>query len=62
MKRQKRNKVQRAFSQGYVAGVRGHPDDACPYTSVREARGSWFGGWREGRTQYLAGYMDIHER
>lgn len=57
MKTQKRNKSERAFLQGCKAGMRGHSADSCPYMSDASSRGNWFSGWREGRSQFLVGYM-----
>jgi ribosome modulation factor len=57
MKTLKRDKVERAFSLGYKAGVRKRSIDLCPYISVTELRGSWMGGWREGRHDANAGYL-----
>lgn len=46
MKRQKRDKLERAHSQGYKAGVAGKSKDECPYQGT-DARSNWLGGWRE---------------
>ena len=46
MKRQKRDKLERAHSQGYKAGVAGKSKDDCPYQGM-DARSNWLGGWRE---------------
>jgi len=54
MKRKKRDKLERAFSNGRLAGIRGHSIDLCPYTQP-ETRGPWLGGWREGRSMYISG-------
>jgi len=56
MHTQKRNKDEHAFKLGFNSGIRGHSMEFCSYT-IAEARGAWFGGWREGRSQYLAGYV-----
>ena len=58
-KEHKRNKVKRAFNQGYKAGMRGRSTDGCPYTTVANERGSWMAGWRDGRGNFLSGYLDI---
>lgn len=47
MKRKKRDKLERAFSNGFQAGVTGRTQDICPYTGIY-ARSSWLGGWRKG--------------
>ncbi len=45
MKRQKRDKLSRAHSKGYQAGISGRTKDNCPFHAV-EARSQWLGGWR----------------
>ena len=55
MKRMKRDKALRAYTQGYKAGQRGHDMQSCPHFEA-EARGAWFRGWREGRENYLFGF------
>ncbi|WP_448245646.1 ribosome modulation factor [Thalassotalea agariperforans] len=49
MKRQKRDRLNRAFSNGYQAGVSGKGKDNCPYQNI-DARSEWLGGWREAVT------------
>ncbi|MDB6096389.1 MAG: ribosome modulation factor [Francisellaceae bacterium] len=56
MKRVKRHPVEKAYHQGYKAGIRGHSGNICPYT-LGDTRGLWFGGWRDGRSQFLAGFL-----
>ncbi|NTS77353.1 ribosome modulation factor [Catenovulum sp. SM1970] len=46
MKRQKRDRLERAHSRGYQAGLIGKAKDACPYQSS-DSRSQWLGGWRE---------------
>jgi len=46
MKRQKRDRIERAFTKGYNAGITGRSKEICPYQGP-DARGSWLGGWRE---------------
>ena len=46
MKRQKRDRLERAHAQGYRAGVTGRSKEICPYQSL-DARSEWLGGWRE---------------
>lgn len=46
MKRQKRDKLSRAHSKGYQAGITGRAKDNCPFQSV-DAKSQWLGGWRE---------------
>ncbi|AWB67622.1 ribosome modulation factor [Saccharobesus litoralis] len=45
MKRQKRDRLERAHSKGYQAGVFGKAKESCPYQSV-ESKSQWLGGWR----------------
>ncbi|MGB0897828.1 MAG: ribosome modulation factor [Psychrobium sp.] len=47
MKRQKRDKMERAYSKGFQAGIAGRSREICPYMSVG-SRSQWLGGWREG--------------
>ena len=49
MKRQKRDRQDRAHSKGYEAGIGGRSKDICPYTNV-EVKSEWLGGWREAIT------------
>lgn len=53
----KRNKSDRAHKKGYLAAIRGRSIDQCPYTGNADLRGNWLGGWREGRPEYLQGYI-----
>jgi ribosome modulation factor len=46
MKRQKRDKLSRAHSKGYQAGITGRSKEHCPFQSVN-IRSEWLGGWRE---------------
>ena len=46
MKRQKRDKLSRAHSKGYQAGIAGRSKDNCPF-QTSESRYQWLGGWRE---------------
>lgn len=46
MKRQKRDKLSRAHSKGYQAGIAGRSKELCPF-QASEARSEWLGGWRE---------------
>jgi ribosome modulation factor len=48
MKRQKRDRLGRAQSQGYKAGLNGRSAEECPYQQM-EVRSYWMGGWREAR-------------
>ncbi|TLU66852.1 ribosome modulation factor [Thalassotalea litorea] len=46
MKRQKRDRLQRAHSHGYKAGLHGKNKEECPYQNL-DAKSEWLGGWRE---------------
>lgn len=46
MKRQKRDKLTRAHSKGYQAGIIGRSKENCPF-HASDARSHWLGGWRE---------------
>lgn len=58
MKRQKRNRDERAYSRGYQAGVTGRPRDFCPFGAL-QARSNWMLGWREGRTNQVQGMVGV---
>ena len=46
MKRQKRDRLDRARAKGYQAGIAGRSKDGCPYQCI-DARGYWLGRWRD---------------
>lgn len=48
MKRQKRDRLERAQSKGYQAAINGRSSEACPYQTT-DVRSQWLGGWRDGR-------------
>jgi ribosome modulation factor len=50
MKRQKRDRLDRAHSRGYQAGLTGRSKEMCPYEE-NDARGEWMGGWREAQDE-----------
>lgn len=58
MKRQKRNREDRAYSKGYNAGLDGKSREDCPFGSL-QVRTSWLGGWREGRIDHAEGMLGI---
>mgnify|MGYP001159197219 CR=1 FL=1 len=58
MKRQKRDRVERAFSRGYQAGLSGRSRDICPFDETT-VRSSWINGWREGRIHHIHGYTGV---
>lgn len=47
MRRQKRDRSQRAYSNGFQSGIKGHSKDFCPYEEASH-REQWLSGWREG--------------
>lgn len=49
MKRQKRDKLSRAFNKGYQAGLDGRAQENCPFNDL-SAKSEWLGGWREAKT------------
>jgi ribosome modulation factor len=55
MRRQKRDKSDRAFTRGYQIGVNGKSKELCPYED-QASRQSWLGGWRKGREDQWDGY------
>jgi ribosome modulation factor len=58
MRRQKRDKTDRAFTKGYQTGVSGHSKDICPHTEP-QLRQAWLTGWREGRVDNWDGMIGI---
>ncbi|KMT64118.1 ribosome modulation factor [Catenovulum maritimum] len=45
MKRQKRDRLERAHSKGYQAGMIGKAKENCPYHD-NDTKAHWLGGWR----------------
>ncbi|WP_040296717.1 ribosome modulation factor [Alcanivorax hongdengensis] len=58
MKRQKRNRDDRAYNRGYMAGINGKSREDCPFGTL-QGRTHWMGGWREGRTDQAQGFLGI---
>lgn len=56
MKRQKREKTDRAFARGYQCGLHGKSRDLCPFHD-EPSRQSWLSGWRTGREDNWDGYI-----
>jgi ribosome modulation factor len=56
MKRQKRDKSNRAFTRGYQFGMHGKSKELCPHHEV-DARQAWLSGWRTGREDNWDGYI-----
>lgn len=48
MRRQKRNRSERAYQRGYLAGLDGRNRELCPHHQT-PMRDQWLAGWREGR-------------
>ncbi|QIZ76572.1 ribosome modulation factor [Ferrimonas lipolytica] len=57
MKRQKRDKMERAFARGYQAGLTGRSKELCPYQSV-DVKMQWLGGWREAIDGKITGLFN----
>ena len=55
MRRQKRNKNQRAFIRGYQVGCHGKSKELCPF-QAGETRQTWISGWRNGREDNWDGF------
>ncbi|SDL41817.1 Ribosome modulation factor [Franzmannia pantelleriensis] len=58
MKRQKRDRFQRAYVHGYKAGITGRSRDDCPSQDVN-LREYWMSGWREGRGDQWSGMTGV---
>tara|TARA_B110000090_G_C13081837_1_gene331274 strand:- start:291 stop:470 length:180 start_codon:yes stop_codon:yes gene_type:complete len=56
MKRQKRDRQNRAHSRGYQAGILGRSKEKCPYEDL-EIKSEWLGGWREAIEDRQQGLM-----
>lgn len=56
MKRQKRDRLDRAQSQGYKVGLNGRSMDDCPYQQM-DAKSNWLGGWRDARDDKNSGMI-----
>lgn len=54
MKRQKRDRLERAYSKGYQIGLAGRSKELCPHQEL-DTRENWLTGWREGRNGFLHG-------
>ncbi len=54
MKRQKRDRLERAHSKGYQAGLGGKSREDCPYNTL-DSKEHWLGGWREARSEVGVG-------
>ena len=56
MRRQKRDKSDRAFTRGYQIGVHGKSRELCPYHDD-DSKQEWLNGWRCGREDNWDGYV-----
>ena len=56
MKRQKRDRQNRAHSRGYQAGILGRSKEKCPYEDL-EIKSEWLGEWREAIEDRQQGLM-----
>lgn len=56
MKRQKRDRLERAAARGYYAGVSGRSREMCPYSTL-DARSEWMGGWRKAAEDKSLGFF-----
>lgn len=56
MKRQKRDRLTRAHSKGFAAGISGKSSEECPFAGY-DIKEHWLGGWREARTELSKGYF-----
>ena len=55
MRRQKRQKENRAFARGYQNGVLGRSRELCPFHEDT-AKQAWINGWRTGREDNWDGF------
>lgn len=58
MKKQKRNPLKRAYTQGFKAAIEGRSMDICPH-QMEAKRFHWLSGWREGRHNHWQGMTGI---
>lgn len=56
MRRRKRDRLERARSKGFNAGVSGRSSESCPFSSS-DIKEYWLGGWRDARKQLSKGYF-----
>ncbi len=58
MRRQKRDRLDRAYQKGYLAGVKGKSKEICPKEAGPEHQ-EWINGWREGREDKWNGMQGV---
>lgn len=56
MRRQKRDRLERAHAKGYQAGYTGRSKENCPYQAI-DARSHWLSGWREAMEERGSGFI-----
>lgn len=56
MKRQKRDRTDRAYQRGYLTGLEGRSKSLCPKQDGTEHQ-EWMNGWREGRDDMWNGFQ-----
>jgi len=56
MKRQKRDRFERAHNKGFFAGVNGKSSESCPFSEA-DYKEQWLGGWRQARSEMGKGYF-----
>ena len=54
MRRQKRDRLERAHAKGYHAGISGRSKENCPYQAT-DIKSHWLGGWREAMEERSSG-------
>ena len=54
MRTKKRDRLGRANSNGYQAGINGKTKEECPYQNT-DVKSEWLGGWRDAVTDRHAG-------
>ncbi|USD39581.1 MULTISPECIES: ribosome modulation factor [Ferrimonas] len=57
MKRQKRDRLERAQARGFQAGLSGRSKENCPYQSM-DAKMMWLGGWRDAIDSRVSGMFN----
>lgn len=58
MRRLKRDKSERAFQKGYLAGLGGRSKESCP-SENGVLHQQWINGWREGRIDNWEGKTGV---
>lgn len=58
MRRQKRDKTERAYTKGYRNGLSGRSKESCPHDELNQ-RQAWLTGWRKGWSDHVDGYTGV---